>query len=332
MKGLAKLAPGAGHLGIVDRPERDPGPGQVLVEVHGTGVCGTDLHIQAGEYATDPPVTMGHEVSGVVAATGAGVDPGWVDVRVVTETYYAICGTCLMCRSGRPNLCPGRISIGSRADGGFASRLIVPVVNLHVVPEWLGEHAAALAEPLACVCNCLFDPAAVTAGDRVLVVGPGPMGVLAAQVADAMGGGDVILAGLPSDGERLELAQSMGLRTTTDPAAVDPVDVALECSGSERGATAALEAIRPGGRYVQIGVFGEPVRLPFDLVFKRELIVTSGFASSPASWARALGLIERSDVLLEPLVSRVAPLEAWPEVFDDLRRGRGLKAVLDPRL
>ena len=331
MKGLAKLAPGVGHLGLVDRPEREPRPGQVLIDVHGTGVCGTDLHIEAGEYPTDPPVTMGHEVSGVVAATGEGVDTAWTGTRVVTETYYATCRTCLMCRSGRPNLCAGRKSIGSRADGGFAGRLVVPVGNLHAVPDRLGEHAAALAEPLACVCNCLFDPPVVTAGDQVLVVGPGPMGLLAAQVAGAMGG-DVIVAGLPSDAERLELARSMGMRTTTDPAGADLVDVALECSGSGGGAAAALDATRPGGRYVQIGVFGRPVTVPLDRVFERELIVTSGFASTPASWARAIGLVERGAVLLEPLVSRVAPLEAWAEVFDDLRRGHGLKAVIDPRL
>ncbi|MFB9831699.1 zinc-dependent alcohol dehydrogenase [Actinoallomurus acaciae] len=331
MKGLAKLAAGVGHLGLVDRPEREPGPGQVLIEVHGTGVCGTDLHIEAGEYPTDPPVTMGHEVSGVVAATGEGVDTAWTGTRVVTETYYATCRTCLMCRSGRPNLCAGRRSIGSRADGGFASRLVVPVGNLHAVPDRLGEHAAALVEPLACVCNCLFDPPTVTAGDEVLVVGPGPMGLLAAQVAAAMGG-DVTVAGLPSDAERLDLARSMGMRTTMDPAGAGLVDVAIECSGSGGGAAAALESTRPGGRYIQVGVFGRPVTVPLDRVFERELVITSGFASTPASWARAIGLVERGEVLLEPLVSRVAPLAAWAEVFDDLRRGHGLKSVIDPRL
>jgi L-iditol 2-dehydrogenase len=329
MKGLAKLAPGVGHLGVIDRPEREPGPGQVLIEVYGTGVCGTDLHIEAGEYATSPPVTLGHEVSGAVAATGEGVGTALIGARVVTETFYSTCGVCPMCRDGRPNLCPERLSIGSRADGGFAPRLIVPAGNLHVVPERLGEHAASLAEPLACVCNCLFDPPAVTAGDQVLVVGPGPMGLLAAQVARVMGG-DVVVAGLPSDGERLEVARSLGLRTTTSGA--EPADVALECSGSAAGASAALDATRPGGRYVQIGVFGRPVTVPLDRIFERELTVTSGFASTPASWARAVGLMERGDVLLEPLVSRVAPLEAWAEVFADLRHGHGLKAVIDPRL
>ena len=158
MKGLAKLAAGPGQVGIVERDERAPGPGEALIEVRGAGVCGTDLHIEAGEYASRPPVTMGHEVSGVVAAVGEGVDAAWVGASVVSETYFSTCGRCAWCRDGRINLCPERRSIGSFADGAFARWLVVPVTNLHRIPAWLDEHAAVLIEPLACVCQCLCDP------------------------------------------------------------------------------------------------------------------------------------------------------------------------------
>ena len=332
MIGLAKLAPGPGNVGLAERPERAAGPGEALLEVRGAGVCGTDLHIEAAEYASAPPVTMGHEVSAVVVAVGEGVDAGWVGARVVCETYFSTCGACEWCRDGRPNLCPERRSIGSFVDGGFAPRVIVPATSLHRIPDWLDEHAAVLLEPLACVCHCLLDPQKVALGDRVLVTGPGPVGLLAAQVARALGG-SVLLVGLPTDEPRLDVARALGFETADDgraPAA--SFDVVVECSGSAGGAATCLEAARRRGRYVQIGVFGKPVTLPFDRVFEKELVVTSGFASTPSSWRRALELVESRRLELGPLVSEVAPLTAWERVFADLRAGRGVKVVFDPRL
>jgi len=339
MKALAKLAPGPGHVGLAEREGRAPGRGEVAVEVRGAGVCGTDLHILEDEFRSFPPVTMGHEVSGVVAAVGEGVDEAWLGARVVCETFFSTCGACDWCRDGRPNLCPDRRSIGSGVDGGFAREVVVPVRNLHRIPDWLGEHAAVLAEPLACVCNCLCDPSRVNAGDDVLVIGPGPVGLLAAQVARALGG-RVLLVGLPRDEARLAVARQLGLETAyaDDPEALERLrprlgaDVVVECSGSGEGIAAGLQAARRGGRYVQVGFTGGPVSVPFDEIFFRELTVTSGFASTPRSWRRALTLIEARAVELEPLVSDVAPLAEWERVFADTRAGRGIKHVFDPHL
>jgi L-iditol 2-dehydrogenase len=276
---------------------------------------------------------MGHEVAGTVAALGPGVAEEWLGARVVCETYFSTCGECEWCRDGRANLCPDRRSIGSAVDGGFARRVVVPVRNLHRIPDWLDGHAAALAEPLACVCHCLCDPAAVTPGDSVLVTGPGPIGLLAAQVARAHGG-DVLVTGLRRDEVRLAAARALGFETAYAEDGLGPREfhVVVECSGSAGGATACLEHARRGGRYVQVGVFGKPVTVPLDEVFRKELRVTSGFASTPRSWRRALGLIERRSVRLEPLVGEVVPLDAWERVFDDLRNGRVIKYVFDPRL
>jgi L-iditol 2-dehydrogenase len=331
MIGLAKLAPGPGNVGLAEREEPSPGAGEALLEVRGAGVCGTDLHIEADEFPSRPPVTMGHEVSGVVRELGDGVDPAWLGARVVCETYYSTCGVCEWCRDGRINLCPERRSIGSFVDGGFAPLVVVPERNLHRIPDWLEEHAAALAEPLACVCHCLLDPARVAAGDRVLVTGPGPVGLLAAQVARALGG-EPLLVGLPSDEARLEAARGLGFATAIAGDELGAFDAVVECSGSAGGATACLEAARRGAAYVQVGVFGRPVTLPLDRVFQKELVLTSGFASTPRSWRRAMTLIEERRVALEPVVSEVAPLPAWERVFADLRAGRGIKVVFDPRL
>ena len=301
-----------------------------MLDVVAAGICGTDLHIHDGEYPVVPPVTMGHEVSGVVASLGPGVEPGWLGARVVTETYFSTCGSCSWCLAGRPNLCPERRSIGSGVDGGFAPRLHVPASALHRIAEWLDGRAAAMAEPLACCCHSLLDPDRVSSGDRVLVVGPGPIGLLAAQVARACGG-DVHVRGTSSDFARLDAAAALGFATsTTDEAAAGEFDVVVECSGHERGIAFALASAVRGGRHVQIGLAGKPVSIPFDLVCFKELSVTSGFASTPTSWARALELIESRRVELEPLLTEAVSLEEWERAFAATRAGEGIKYVLVP--
>jgi L-iditol 2-dehydrogenase len=327
--GLAKLAPGAGKVALAERPEPRASPGHVVVEVTGAGICGTDLHIHDGEYASAPPVTMGHEISGMVADVGEDVDGDWRGARVVTETFFSTCGACAFCRAGRPNLCPERRSLGTHVDGGFAARVATPVTNLHRIPDWIEGHVAAMAEPLACVCHSLLDPARVEDGDAVLVVGPGPIGLLAAQVARASGG-SVHVRGTPRDAVRLEAARTLGLETsTTDDGPVE-ADVVVECSGAAAGMAFGLESARRGGRYVQMGLAGKDVTLPFDIVCYHELEVTAGFASTPASWLRALALIEAREVDLGPLLSDVVPLADWERAFAATRGGEGIKYVLAP--
>jgi L-iditol 2-dehydrogenase len=303
----------------------------VVLEVVGAGICGTDLHIVDGEYQTVTPVTIGHEVSGVVAEVGKGVDDSWLGARVASETYFSTCGRCVHCLVGRVNLCPERRSIGTHVDGAFAPRLAVPVAGLHRLPEWLDGQVAALCEPLACVCHSVLEPEpAVGAGDEVLVTGPGPVGLLAAQVA-AAAGGNVDVRGTPRDERRLAVARELGFGTSTTEDGSVEADVVIECSGSEAGIASSLTAARRGARYVQMGLAGKPVLLPFDVVTFHELTITSGFASTPTSWAKALELVTDRRVELAPLLTEVVPLAEWERAFAATRSGDGIKFVLDPR-
>ena len=338
MKGLTKLAPGPGEMDIADRDDPVAGAGQVVLDVLGTGICGTDLHIQAGEYPSVPPVTVGHEVCGRVADLGPGVDAAWQGARVVAETYFSTCGRCAMCRAGRGNMCAQRKSIGTHVDGGFAPRLVLPAANLHRVPDWVADTAATLSEPLACVCNALLDPPVIGAGDGVLVIGPGAIGLLAAQVARACGGG-VTVRGTARDEARLALAAELGFATEVaghgDPApdGDDPgaPAVVVECSGSGPGVAHGLTALRRRGTLVQMGLRGADLTVPWDLICYHELAVRTGFASTPASWRRAMALLEAREIALAPLVTAVVPLEDWAAAFDASRGGDGVKYVLDPR-
>ncbi len=335
MTGLIKRDRGAQNVGLGEVPRPVPGPDEVLLEVYATGICGTDLHIQDDEFASTPPVVMGHEVTGRVAEAGPGAE-AWLGKRVSPETYFYTCDRCSACLAGRRNLCPARKSIGSHVNGGFASHVLVPQRNLHEVHESVGEHAGALYEPLSCVAQCLCDPAVASPGDTALVVGPGAMGILTAQVLKAQGA-DVTISGTPGDQQRLDIAASLGLTPVLAGDLEDAIpgigfDVVADASGNERGIDAGLRAIRKGGHYVQVGLTGKPISLDIDLVCLKELVVTSGFASTPRSWARVERLLATGAVVLDPLVTDVAPLSAWETSFARTRKADGLKLMLDPRM
>lgn len=305
------------------------GQGEAVIDVVATGICGTDVHIAHDEYAHERPVVMGHEVLGIVTSVGSAEDADWKGVTVAVETYFSACESCDLCRAGRRNLCRDRRSIGSFRDGGFASRLLVPVRNLHRMPPTPGELDGVLSEPLACVTHCLLDPPLVQPGHRVLVTGPGAMGQLAAQVSRACGG-IVTLAGLPADAARLRVATDLGIGTTTERPDEDAFDVVIECSGSAQGAATALRSARRGARYIQVGIFGRDVAVPLDEVLYKELTVSSGFASTPSSWRAAMRLIEAGDVVLTPLITRRVPLAGFFDALDAATRGEGLKTVVLP--
>lgn len=336
MRALIKTHPGVGNVSLDTAPKPEPAAGQALLHVLAAGVCGTDLHLLDDEFRNKPPVILGHEVAGRVVAVGAEHDRPWLGSRVATETYFYTCGMCRHCQAGSINLCPKRESIGSLVDGGFAEFLTVPVRNLHRVPNWLSDQAATLCEPLACVCQCLTDPAVISPGDEVLVIGPGTMGLLSAQVARTQGGG-VTVVGTAHDTVRLAAAADLGfnaivaseLRTAT-PHSGFPVVV--ECSGSDAGVASGLEAIARKGRYIQVGLCGKKISFDIDEICYREVTITSGFASTPTSWRRAMTLINTEAVQLEPLITEIAPLDDWQRVFDMTRRGQGIKFAFNPSL
>jgi L-iditol 2-dehydrogenase len=330
MLALTKLTTGPGNVALCERPDPVVTPLHVIVAVRAAGVCGSDLHILDGLARTSTPVTIGHEASGEVVEVGEGVDRSWLGARVVTETHVHTCGRCSFCLSGRINMCTERRSIGTDVDGAFAPYLLVPARNLHVIPAWLDTVAAALAEPLACVCHSLLESAALHEGLEVLVAGPGPIGLLAAQTARSRGC-RVHVRGTPRDAARLAAAARMGFETSTTDDTAPQADVVVECSGSASSIATCLAAARRGGRYVQIGIARKPVSVPLDLVCFRELTVTSGSASTPSSWRLALELIASRAVQLDPLVSAVMPIARWVEAFAAARASQVIKVLLDPQ-
>jgi L-iditol 2-dehydrogenase len=340
MKGVAKLAPGEGHVGLLDVPVPQVRPGHVVIEVQAAGVCGTDIHIYHGEYASNPPVIMGHEVAGVVAEVGEGVTNCRVGDRVTCETYFSVCNVCDLCRAGLPNLCPQRKSIGSGVHGGFTQYVLVPAHNIHHLPENVDTVTGALSEPLTCCVHAL-ERTRVEPGETVIVSGPGAIGLLMAQVVKAAGA-KVIVLGTGADAARLELAQNLGADVTIDVQQGEAsarvaeltagmgADVVFECAGAGPSAQSCLELVRRRGRYGQVGLFGKPVTVDLDLVCYKELEMHGSFAHLPSAWRKALNLMASGQVQIRPLVSAILPITEWRTAFDAFERREGIKIVLTP--
>lgn len=341
MKGVMKVEPGVGHVEIRELDEPSAPPGHVKIEIHATGICGTDLHIYYGEFKSRPPVVMGHEIVGRVAHVGSGVESVHVGDRVTSETYFYTCGQCRFCRIGRTNLCPERASIGSAVNGGFTRYVIVPARNVHILPDNVSFLAGALTEPLACVVHGVLDMPKITPGDVAVVAGPGAIGLLTAQVVRAAGA-TVVLLGTDADEHRLALATELGVDYTFNVQQEGykesiaeltngyGADIVCECSGAGPAAQMLLEVVRRAGQYAQIGLFGKPVAWDLDQICYKELSVTGSNASVPSAWDRALKLMGSGLVKTEPLISSVLPITEWREAFDLFEKRQGLKIVLQP--
>ena len=341
MEAVVKHSRGEGNVDLLDMPEPEAIAGHVVIAVEAAGICGTDIHIYHDEYPTDPPVILGHELAGVVAEVGRGVTSCRPGDTVTSETYFTVCGRCPNCRDGRPNLCRERKSIGSGVDGAFASYMLVPQHNVHLLPQGIDTVAGALTEPLACCVHAL-ERTRLEPGETAIVAGPGTIGLLMMQVVQAAGARVAVL-GTNADRARLALARELGAhaalsvegpgfnshaRETIGPLGADAV---FECSGSPLSAQLLLHLVRHGGRYAQVGLFGRPVTWDLEQICFKELQVSGSFATVPSSWRKALALLASGQVQTRPLVSQQMPLEDWETAFKLFENRQGLKILLMPR-
>lgn len=343
MKAVVKFEIGKGNMEVREMPEPVAGAGWVRVKVEAAGICGSDIHIFDADIQIPmkPPVIVGHEFSGVVDEIGAGVEGFKYGDRVTSETAAEVCGRCLHCRTGNYNLCHSRRGIGYWFNGAFARYCVVPVQRLHKIPDNLDFNSAALCEPLACCVHGVNELTGISAGDVVVLTGPGPIGLLSLQCAKAEGG-FVIVSGTSADKGRLALAKKLGADVIVNVEQENlkdiveqrtgglGADVILECSGVSAAASSGLEIVRKGGKYTQIGLFGKPIQIDFEKIAYKEITVKGTFSQKWTAWRKALQLLELGKVTTKPLISDILPLSSWEEGFAKHRDKTGLKIVLKP--
>lgn len=342
MLALSKQCKGPGHIELVDLDTPAPGPGEVQIAIQAAGICGTDIHIRHDTFPYVPPVVLGHEFSGRISALGDGVDDLQIGDRVMAETTAVVCGVCPYCQAGQTNNCPKRRAYGIHVNGGFAEHVSVRRPAVHDLPPEVDFVAGAMTEPLAVCVHALIERARVVAGQVVLILGPGPIGLLAAMVAKAHGA-NVIVAGVAGDASRLALASSLGVDATVKVDQVDlqealtpwctakgGVDITVEASGAPPSVPAAFQCTRKGGTVVQLGLFEGPFTIDFAQIAFRELAIVGSFAHTWTSFDTALDLMARKIIDIQPLVSGVIALSEWEDAFGRAERGDGVKMLLTP--
>jgi len=318
---------------LEERPVPEPGPRDVLVEVSAVGVCGSDVHYyehgRIGSHVVRAPLVLGHESAGRVVATGDAVAKHAVGDRVTLEPGVP-CGRCRECRAGRYNLCPEVVFFATPpVDGAFANYVTIHEDFAFALPDGLSDEAGALMEPLS-VGIWACRKAGMSAGDRVLVTGAGPIGLLAMQVALAFGATQVEISDVSEP--RLELARRTGatraLKAGEVPAEADAL---IECSGNSAALQAGIRALRPAGTAVIVGMGpGETAEIPLALVQNRELWLTGTFRYAN-TYPTAIALAASGRVDLEAIITGHYPLE---ETERALRAGledpANVKAVVHP--
>lgn len=342
MKALRKLAGGEGQVELVEIPTPSPGPGQVLLKVKSVGICGTDLHIWEGRFdKVRPPVTLGHEFAGEVAALGPEVE-GWrMGQRVVSESQASSCGACVYCREGQSNLCPERLAYGYGVDGGMAEYAVVRASGLHALPEAVSFSQAAMVEPLAVAVHAVLERGVAFDDGPAMVSGPGPIGLLVLLVL-VQAGAPVLVCGTSRDRARLELAARLGAQRVVT---VDRQDLgqaageftkghgfaaAWECSGAGAALSAALTQVRRQGQVVQLGLAGGPATVDLDQLTLKEITLRGAFVHNRQTWERSLSLLGKGALDLTPLISAEHPLSDWQRAFELSRDQAGIKYLLRP--
>ena len=334
---LAACYLGEGVVDVVSRDRRAPSQGEVELEVAYTGICGTDLHIVHGamDARVATPAVLGHEMSGVIAELGEGVT-GWSVGDRVTVMPLDWCGTCPACLAGHSHVCHNLNFIGIDSPGSMQGRWTVPSEVLVPLPEDVSLLAAALAEPTAVAVHDVRR-AGLVPGEKALVVGGGPIGLLIALVVRA-GGNEVVILELSE--ERRALAASLGLECI-DPANVDlaawveewtagaGVPVAFEVSGAIAGLESAIQALGVRGRLVVVAIHATPPPVNLFRVFWRELTLIGARVYDRTDFDEALRLLASGDVPAKPLITAVEPLSRVASAFETLERGLAMKILID---
>lgn len=321
---------------VVSVPRPVAGRGEVVVDVERAGVCGTDMEFFSGEMSylhtgqAAYPIRIGHEWCGVVSSVGAGVDPSWVGRRVTGDTMLG-CGSCPRCRDGRQHLCADRYEVGIRGGwpGALAEQVRMPARALHPLPDAVDPVAGALVEPGANALRAVR-AAGLSPGDRLLVLGPGTIGLLVALFARASGAA-VDLLGV--DAGSLAFARSLGFDRvwTADGPAPGGFDAVVDASTGPQAPALALDLVEPGKRVVYIGLAAPPSMVDTRTIVLRDLTVT-GVLSGSGGLAGAIDRYAAGEVDPRPLVAATVGLDGVADVLAGARPGgRAPKVLVDPR-
>lgn len=330
------LEPFSVEIREMDRPEI--GPDDVLLEVGAVGVCGSDLHQWTAEHSwpVNYPVVLGHEFAGVVTELGKNVK-GWREGdRGVSETAAVIDLDSPLTKQGLYNLDPTRKGFGYGVNGAMTKYVRVPVRCLHHLPDSLPIEKAGLTEPCCVAYNAVAVNSNVKPGDRVVVLGPGPIGLLCAAIA-RMQGAEVAVVGLERDRPRLAIGEQFGCVSIvegleawakqTDGLGVDGV---IDAAGISATLKTALDIVRPAGWVTKVGWGKLPYGHSLDPLVQKNVTLRGSYSHNWPIWERVIRLLDTGALDVQKVIGGIWPLEEWHEAFETMHSGKIVKAVLKP--
>ena len=319
---------------------------EVLIKVSYAGICGTDIHIKHDQFPYWPPVIMGHEFSGTVVEVGKNVTDYAAGDNVVGEPHNLACGKCHLCRNGKIQLCEQKRSIGWGIDGVFSEYVKMPEKLLHKIPAGVSLKTAAMAEPCAIVAHQVLERTNITPGDYVVVMGMGPIAIIAAQMARVAGAERIVMCGCTSDVDvRLKIAEKTQcldkfINVQTENA-VDIIlsetngkgaDVVIEASGAASAIKSAIFALKKTGTFCGIGMTNaEEILVPWNTAMRKAIDLKFNMSSSYNGWNIALSLMASKKLMLDELI-KIMRLDDFEEAFTLLETGKAIKILFDCNL
>lgn len=343
MKGLALGK--SRELELIDFPVPEPKKGFVRVKVMCAGICASDIaYWRHGSPRLQLPVILGHEGSGIIDKVGEDVSKVKIGDRVILMTTYKVCGDCKYCKEGNTNLCINRQGLGSRENGFFAEYVEIPEDSCIPMPGNMSFEEGALVEVLACGVHGIKDKIRIGLNDKVVVMGPGPIGMSAALLAKSSGA-HVTLAGLSQDSSRFDIARKLGITDCVNQQKVDlkehmnklndgyGADIVIECSGSYHSFNTSLEIIRKKGKLLQMGIFhGEAAVKDLTPIIMKEIDLVGSASHIYDSWIVARDLISSEKIPMIELVSQVLEVKDFKKAFELAESVSGLKILLNPQM
>ncbi|WP_296702356.1 zinc-binding dehydrogenase [Algoriphagus sp.] len=323
---------------IREIPIPEIGENDILLEVENVGVCGSDLHQWTSDHSwpVNYPVVLGHEFGGKIAALGNNVNSWKVGDRVVSETAAVIDSQNPMSKVGLYNLDPTRKGFGYGVNGAMTRFVKVPARCLHTVPDNLSFEEACLTEPCCVAYNAVVGNSTIKPGDRVVVIGPGTIGILCAAVAKLCGA-EVAIIGLPTDKGRLEIAKKYGCHTIIGDAnswakSRDGMgaDLIIDAAGVSETLMIAMQLVRPNGQITKVGWGPQPCNYSLDPIIQKNVRLQGSFSHNWPIWERVIALLSSGALDVKPIIGGVWPITEWKEAFEKMHHGDVVKSVLKP--
>lgn len=335
---VVNFAPEKGSVEIREIAVPIIGDDDVLLEVVNVGVCGSDLHQWTADHSwpVNYPVVLGHEFGGLIAALGKNVSVWKEGDRVVSETAAIINPNSPMSKTGLYNLDPDRKGFGYGVNGAMTRYVRVPARCLHRVPTHLSFEEACLTEPCCVAYNSVAVNSSVKPGDRVIVIGPGTIGILCAAVARICGA-EVAVVGLESDKLRLDIAKQYGCETIIGDAtewAKDRdglgADLIVDAAGASITLKMALQWVRPNGQITKVGWGPQPMGFSLDPLVQKNVTLKGSFSHNWPIWERVIALLASGSLNVKPIIGGVWAIDQWKEAFEKMHHGEVVKSVLKP--